>query len=125
MRKLLAALLALAPVPAAAQAVGTNTASPAVTGSLVVSPRPGYLLGANVVTSGSAGYLMLIDSATVPVDGAVTPARCLPVAANTGIDLNLRSAPIRFTNGIVLVFSTTGCFSKTASATAFLAGDVR
>ena len=98
--------------------VATTTAQ----SGLVVKASAGNLYGYNVVSGASAGYLMIFDSVTVPADGAVTPLLCIPLAANAGITSD-RDIPIRFATGISMCFSTTGPFTKTASATAFLAGD--
>lgn len=117
--------LALAFAPASAWAAAGYVATPAVASSLIVKSQDANLLDVNIVSGASAGYVMVIDAATVPADGAVTPALCLPVAANTGIDINLRANPTRFGNGIVVVFSTTGCFTKTASATAFISASAQ
>lgn len=124
MKKLLAALLGLIATPVAAQQVTNNVATTAAASSLNVG-SPGYLHGVNVTSAATAGYVLVFDSASVPADGTVTPARCIPLAANTGIEMNWRSSPIQFRNGMVVVFSSTGCFTKTASATAFIAADYR
>lgn len=91
--------------------------------SRVLKGSAGNLYGYNVVAGATAGYIMLIDSATVPADGAVTPKICLPLAANAGTERSF-STPIRFSTGIVIVFSSTGPFTKTESATAFIGGEV-
>ncbi len=124
-RFLLAAVAACLALPAAAQSVSKTRANPVASSGVVLRTGTTNLAGLNVVTGGTAGYVMLFDAATVPADGAVTPLRCMPVAANTGIDVNFRAAPLRFDVGAVVVFSSTGCFTKTASATAFLAGDIQ
>jgi len=123
MKKLLMGLLALIASPASAQYFGNNVAGSVATGSLALPPA--YLQSVNVTSGASAGYVMVFDATTVPADGTVAPARCVPLAANTGIELNWRASPIRFVNGVVVVFSTTGCFTKTISATAFIAADYR
>lgn len=105
--------LASASVPNLAT-TGTNSA-------LVLKSVACNLYGYNVVTGASAGYLMIFDAISAPADGVVSPAVCIPVAANTGIDY-MAAWPRRFTVGCTLVFSTTGPFTKTASATAFLGG---
>jgi len=110
---------------AAANAGSTNVATAAVAGSLTAKASGGNLYGLNVTAGASAGYVMVFNATGAPADGAVTPARCIPLAANTGIDLNFRGQPVYFNTGITVVFSTTGCFSKTASATAFIAADVK
>lgn len=112
--------LGLAFLPASALAATGYTATTAASSALVVKSQGASLYDVNIVSGAAAGYLLVIDAAAVPADGAVTPALCLPVAANTGIDLNMRAEPVRFVTGVVIVFSTTGCFVKTASATAFI-----
>lgn len=97
-------LLALIASPVAAQSVATPSATPAAASSLIIRAASGYLTGVNVTSGATAGYVMLFDRATVPADGAVSPLRCLPLAANTGLESNYRSAPLRFTAGIVVVF---------------------
>lgn len=99
-----------------------SVATAAVASSLVLKASAGNLYGYNIVAGASAGYLMIFNSTTAPADGAVTPLRCIPVAANAGIDRAF-DIPRRFSTGIVLVFSTTGPYTKTASATAFLGGE--
>lgn len=112
--------LGLAFLPASALAATGYTATTAASSALVVKSQGASLYDVNIVSGAAAGYVLVIDANAVPADGAVTPALCLPVAANTGIDLNMRAEPVRFVNGVVIVFSTTGCFTKTASATAFI-----
>lgn len=123
MKRLLALALALLASPAWA-GVG-STANTAVGSSLILRTTGVDLYSVNVTSGASAGYVMVFDRTTVPADGAVTPALCLPLAANTGLDWNFRSAPVQLQTGAVIVFSTTGCFSKTASATAFIAGSIQ
>lgn len=129
MRHLILALTALlfaAPAPAAYYGqILTSVQSPASEASRVLKNGPGLLNGFSATSGGSAGYVLIFDSATVPADGAVTPKFCyvLPAGATTGA--SWLSYPINFVNGIVIVFSTTGCFTKTASATAFFAAQVQ
>lgn len=81
------------------------------------------MYGLNVVAGASAGYVMLFNATSTPADGAVTPVYCMPIAANQGMEASWRNIPKRMTVGATLVFSTTGCFTKTASGTAFLSAD--
>lgn len=131
MRSLLAALLLYLGLASAALAQqncqvpagfpATPVVSTTTEGSHVLKASPGCLLAAYVTTGGTAGYLLIINSATVPADGAVTPLECIQIAANTTISANWAPQPPEwFSTGIVAVFSTTGCFTKTASATAFI-----
>lgn len=109
------------PSAAAVNAIAPS-ANAAVNSALVLKASAGNLYGLNVVAGASAGFVMLFDATSAPGDGAVTPKYCLPLAANAGLDLNWRSMPMSFATGITAVFSTTGCYSKTASATAFIGG---
>ena len=104
-----------AAVPSAAQ---TSVAA----GSLIAKASAGNLYGYEVGAGASAGYLLVFDSATVPADGTVTPKKVHAVAANATLSRSF-NPPIRCNSGIVLVFSTTGPFTKTISATAFLGAD--
>ena len=100
----------------------TRVQSATAAGSLVVKASAGNLYGYNVAAGASAGYLLIFDAPTAPADGTVTPKIVHAIAANASIQVD-RDIPIAFTTGIVMVFSTTGPFTKTISATAFLAGD--
>ena len=75
------------------------------------------------ITSTVGGYLMLFNATSAPADGAVTPQSCTQVAGGTA-EIDHSDVPDRFSTGIVAVFSTTGCFSKTASASAMFEGSV-
>lgn len=78
------------------------------------------------VTSGAAaGYLLTFDAVSAPANGAVLPRECVVVPAFTtiGVDFGTTSEP--YVTGLTAVFSTTGCFTKTASATAFFKGRVQ
>lgn len=114
------------PAPSAAATNGlAANAGNAVTSAVVGKASAGNLYGVNVVAGASAGFVLIFNAVSAPADGAVTPVKCIPLAANAGIDLNYRPLPVYFTTGITVVFSTTGCFSKTASATAFISVDAK
>lgn len=105
-----------------ATAAPTSTQTAVAAGSLIVKASAGNLYGYDCCAGASAGYLMVFDSAAAPADGTVTPKRVHAIAANASLSRSF-NPPIRCAAGIVLVFSTTGAFTKTISATAFLAGD--
>lgn len=113
--------VATAPISAAAGSL-TPTVSAAVTGGVIYKASAGNLYSVSATAGASAGFLLLFNSTTIPVDGAVTPQQCIPIAANGQVtyDATRGGIPERFTVGIVGVFSTTGCYTKTISATAFL-----
>jgi hypothetical protein len=100
-----------AATPVSTTAVGSN-----------LTTTTGQLLYINVTSGASAGYVMVFNTASAPADGAVTPTFCYVLAANSTLSTtyNAIAAP-NFSTGITVVFSTTGCFTKTASATAFIA----
>lgn len=124
------ALGLLAPATAHAQtqcvvppnAAATPVVSAALEGSHVLKAAPGCL-GAIYITidATTVGYLMLFNATSAPVDGAVTPVECVYVSTAPGtIGLNFAPQPTEwFSTGIVAVFSSTGCFTKTISAHAF------
>jgi hypothetical protein len=110
--------------PSATAAAGTTNARTTVAASsLIAKASAGNLYQYNVTSGASAGYVLIYNSATVPADGTVTPVRCIPLAANTGIEVPLRGS--YHSAGIVLAFSTTGCFTQTLSATAFISAEIK
>ena len=110
-------------VLSAAGAAPSRSSTTVAASNIVACSAACNAYGFNAVAGGSALYIMAFDATVAPADGTVTPAYCIPLAANAGIDVNWRNRPKRFGTGMVLVASTTGCFSKTASATAFLSVD--
>lgn len=111
-----------APSGLAANAL-TISANSLLASSLVLKAAAGNLYGFNVVAGAVPGYLMIYDAVAAPGDGVTTPKYAIPVGATSGVDRSF-IIPLRFATGIVMVFSSTGPLIKTASATAFLAGEV-
>jgi len=113
------------PTPSASATSGLSTsASSAVASSLVLKGSAGNLFAVNVSSGASAGFVLIFNATSAPADGAVTPAKCYVLAANTTLALQW-TTPVQFGTGITVVFSTTGCYTKTASATAFISGDYK
>lgn len=106
------------------KATSAPIAGAAVASNSVLSAAPAALVSASVVAGASAGFMLIFDAVAAPADGAVTPKYCYPVAANAAVSTPPWLVPPSFSTGIVVVFSTTGCFTKTASATAFIVGTV-
>jgi hypothetical protein len=113
--------------PSASSAIGiTPIVSTSAEGGHVLKASGGNLYAVYVTTGATGGYLMVFNSATVPADGAVTPLECVNVPANQTIGISYGSGPPAvYSTGISAAFSTTGCFTKTASATAFFHGSVQ
>ncbi len=115
----------IAPTAAAAAAL-PPIVSAAAESSHVLKVGSGNLYSAYVTTGNTAGFLMAFDAAAAPGDGAVLPKQCLQAPANTTAGLTFNPGPPEsYATGIVLVFSTTGCSTKTASATAWFHGSVK
>lgn len=122
-------LVSFSPVVALAQSIPfpiTPVVSTAAEGGHVLKSSAGSLYGVYVTSGATAGYLMVFNATSVPGDGAVTPVECVPVPANSVVSLNYGPGPAAaFSTGITAVFSTTGCFTKTVSNTAFFQGFVK
>lgn len=101
----------------------TPVATATVAGSQIAKASAGKLYGLNVVAGASAGYILVFDSATVPSNGAVTPKKAIALAANASLERSWDRGLV-FANGIVVVFSTTGPYTNTISATAFIETEV-
>lgn len=104
--------------PTTAPATTLFYSSPSLEGGKVVSTTNKVLIGFSVTTVTAAAWIMVFDASSIPADGAVAPKLCFSTtsAGSSSYAVNL---PV--TTGIVLVLSTTGCFTKTISNTAFFA----
>lgn len=109
---------------------GTNNvipivASSVVEGSHVIKATASALYSAEVTTGATAGVFMIFNTTSAPADGAVAPAFCAQVAANSTFTKDWLY-PVQMNNGTVFVFSSgTNCFNKAASATAHFLGLVK
>lgn len=133
----MASLLLLGPASAQLQtgvALLSTSGSPSMASIISAAPEAGHVLKASkgnlydayVTTGATPGFLLIFDAISVPGDGAVTPTDCVPVGAGSwgGISYG-PGLPEAFSTGITAAFSSTGCFTKTASATAFFHGRVQ
>jgi hypothetical protein len=104
-----------------------HTQTTALADNLVAKSSAGSLFSFEVTAdstlSAAAWWLMIYDAAAAPSDGAVTPAKCYEFPVGTASWSYGFASPVAFTTGITLSVSTTGCFTKTASAHAFIAAD--
>jgi hypothetical protein len=85
----------------------------------LIKGAAGNLYSLYVTTGATAGYVMTFNANAVPADGSVTPVECVVAPANSTISISFNGPPDIYSLGIVAVFSSTGCFTKTASPTAF------
>jgi hypothetical protein len=98
----------------------TPVVSTTVQGFNVLKASPGNLYALYVTSGATAGFLMTFNSTSAPSDGAVTPINCVAIPTATTLALSWApQPPERYSTGITAVFSTTGCFTKTISNTAF------
>jgi hypothetical protein len=132
----LAGALVLAALPALAQTfalplnqyeMDQQVSTSGASSFLLTSPQKA-LASLTVVAGASAGYALVLDAASAPANGAIgacasaATARpclmwCAPVAANGFVDRQWNS-PMSFSAGVLVMFSTTGCSTITASGTA-------
>lgn len=104
----------------------TPIVSGAVESNHVLKASAGNFYGACITTGATAGFMMVFNATSAPADGAVTPTEWLQIAANATACLSYGSGPPNaYATGITLVFSSTGPFTKTASATAAFVGRIK
>lgn len=94
----------------------------AVASSKVLATNRCQLHGFNVVNGASAGYVLVYDLPAAPSDGTVTPVKAYVLPADSSMEVSY-SPTISMVNGCTIAFSTTGPFTQTLSATAFISGE--
>jgi hypothetical protein len=102
--------------------------SSATESSHVMKSIPGALIAITVTIGAVSGWALVFDAIAAPSDGTVTPIWWLPVDSNGTngyLTFSWADCPLKFVNGCIAVFSTTGPFTKTASATAAFSGQVQ
>ena len=100
----------------------TPSASQAAETSHVVPYGVQFLHGASITTGAVAGFFLILNLSADPGNGAVLPLKCVQVAANSTVGISPDPDTVwdfPKASAIVLVFSTTGCFTETQSATAY------
>jgi nucleoside phosphorylase len=123
--------------PVSGTVAATQSGVWTMSAAAAITPVVSSILESNHIMKGSAGtlysfqanstsvggYVMLFNATSAPADGAVTPIKVWQIGAQTTLGIGC-NPPLAFSIGIVLVFSTTGPFTKTASATAYFSGEV-
>ncbi len=97
----------------------TPVVSATAEASHLIKAAPGSLYSLYVTTGPTAGYVMTFNANIAPADGTVSPVECVFAPANSTISISFNGPPDIYSLGIVAVFSSSGCFIKTASPTAF------
>jgi hypothetical protein len=99
--------------------------STALEGSHVILASAGELYDWHVAATVD-GWVLVFDATSAPADGAVTPKIARQIGAGTTLSFEPGGGPpTHFATGIAMVFSTTGPFTKTGSATAFFSAKAR
>ena len=112
--------------PSSSSSVGiTGVVSSTAESSHVLKGASGNLYSIYLTTGATAGYLMVFNATSAPSNGAVTPDQCIEAPANSTVGIsNGIGPPDVYSTGITAVFSSTGCFTQTLSATAMFRGRV-
>lgn len=116
-----------APVDGSGNIIGggtTRAQSSSAGSSLVLKGSAGTLYDISVSIGATSGYFLLFDATSLPGNGAINPAFCQYVQSNgtVGGSSFAWPSPMTFLTGVTAGFSTTGCATLTASATAFFYG---
>jgi hypothetical protein len=111
-------------VPAAnGQAISIKSiSSPALEASRLVCTASCNVYSMYVTTGATAGYFMTFPGTTNPPaspGGAVVPTDCVSVPAGATAALDYSGTNEPFSGGLVVAFSTTGCFVYNASPSVF------
>lgn len=122
-----------AAIPAGTNPIGSlNPSSYAVTAAVATSKvlkgSAGRLFSLDITAdstlSAAAWYVMVHDATSAPAAGAVTPAKCYGLPAGTTTwTASWPAGGLTMATGIAVTVSTTGCFTQTDSAHAFISGD--
>lgn len=102
----------------------TRISGAAAASNQVLKASAGNLYDLDVVIGATSGYLLLFDATSLPSNGTVTPVFCDRINSDgtAGGAKYAWPMPFPFATGITAGFSTTGCFTLTASATASFFG---
>lgn len=118
----------ITPTTEAASGVAPSTAVAAAESCRVLQASAANVYKVTVAIAATTGYVMIFNATSAPSDGAVSPAwPALRVVSDgtsgwTDIPFN---PPLRLGTGATVCFSSTGPFTKTASATAAIGGLVK
>lgn len=99
-----------------AQQTATTVVSTALEASHVLKNGAGKLVSLHVYNSGSAQFILIMNSTTVPADGAVTllyPPIAIPATSNISLTFPV---PLTASTGISVANSSTGTFTKTVGS---------
>lgn len=111
--------------PGDSTAVSTSALATALVVNNAASSLRSFSVNADATLSAAAWYVLIMNATTDTGNGAVTPIKCYAVPAGYPNISGAFPNPIRMGTGIVIVASTTGCFTETQSAHAYISGDYK
>ena len=116
--------------PSSSSSVGiTPVVSTSAESSRVLKASGGNLYSVYATNlTATAGFLVILNATSAPVDGAITPLECVPLPANGGVGLNYSPGPPAvYSTGITAVITSAAtCFTKTTGViTGFIRGAVQ
>jgi hypothetical protein len=115
--------------PSSAGGVAPSPLAPALATSQIIKGSAGNLYSFEVsvdsTLSAAAWWILIYDALADPGNGTVAPRKCYAQVSGATSASYAWLNPIHFTTGIVIVVSTTGCFTETQSAHAFISGDAQ
>ena len=116
-------------VPSSGSAAGVAPgASPSAEGSHVFTGAHNVSSVAATNLTSTSGFLVLLNAASAPADGAITPLACAPLSANGQASISYGGQPAGlYGTGIVAVLTSgANCFTKTTGViTGFISGIVQ
>lgn len=92
----------------------------ATSDAMIIKAAPGVAFHVHATASTSTqGFLILLNSATIPADGAVSPIACRAFTGDSEAEINYNPGPGQeFSAGLVAVISSAAnCFTKTTTGT--------
>lgn len=118
----------ITPTTEASTSVAPSTAVATAESCRVLQASATNVYSVTVAIAATTGYVMIFNAASAPVDGAVSPAwpaiRVVSDGTSGWAALQF-NPPLRLATGATVCFSSTGPFTKTASATAAIGGQVK
>lgn len=118
--------------PSSAGGLTPSPLAPALATSQVIETCPtggcnlySFEVSADSTLSAAAWWILIFDATSDPGNGSVTPRKCYAQVSGATSAAYAWTFPIHFTTGIVIVVSTSGCFTETQSAHAFISGDAK
>lgn len=102
---------------------GNSTIPPTATATTASSLASGslfFLYKFEATAPTTADHLLILDAASLPANGTVTPKKCYPTAGAGALtqDSWIPGPPLGFSTGIVIAYSTGGsCYTLTAATT--------